>query len=82
MVCRKCKSNNVTIQIEQVGGKTKKHGPGVIGNTNNIMRTAAALGSFGMTNLFWKKSKGTEKTKVKNEKVCICQDCGYSWTIK
>ena len=82
MVCRKCKSNNVTIQMEQVGGKTAKHGPGLGGNINNSARALTAISTLGMSNLFWKKSKGTEKTKMKNEKVCICQDCGYSWTIK
>lgn len=82
MVCRKCKSPNVTIQIQEVGTKTSKRGNGIIGNTNNTMRVFAAIGTFGMSNLFWKKSKGTEKMKIKNEKVCVCQDCGYSWTIK
>ena len=82
MVCRRCRSNNVTIQMEQVGGRTAKHGPGLGGNINNTARALTAIGTLGMSNLFWKKSKGTEKTKVKNEKICICQDCGYSWKIK
>lgn len=82
MVCRRCRSSNVTIQMEQVGSRTAKHGTGLGGNINNTARALIAISTLGMSNLFWKKSKGTEKTKVKNKKICICQDCGYSWSIK
>lgn len=82
MQCPKCGSDNVIIQMEQVGGRTRKHGPGLGGNLNNAARGLTAVCTFGMSNLVWKKSKGTEKVKYKNEKVCICQNCGNSWTIK
>ncbi len=82
MQCPKCGSDNVTIQMEQVGGRTRKHGTGLGGNLNNAARGLTAVCTFGMSNLVWKKSKGTEKVKYKNEKVCICQNCGNSWTIK
>ena len=78
----KCGSDNVTIQMEQVGGRTRKHGTGLGGNLNNAARGFTAVCTLGMSNLVWKKSKGTEKVKYKNEKVCICQNCGNSWTIK
>ena len=82
MQCPKCGSDNVTIQMEQVGGRTRKHGTGLGGNLNNAARGFTAVCTLGMSNLVWKKSKGTEKVKYKNEKVCICQNCGNSWTIK
>lgn len=48
---------------------------------NNAARGVTAVATLGMSNLFWKKSKGSEKTKFKNEKVCLCQNCGNSWEI-
>lgn len=82
MQCPKCGSENVTIELVQTEGKTAKHGTGLGGNVNNSARAFTALCTCGISNLFWKKSKGTEKTKFKNEKVCLCQDCGNSWGIK
>ena len=82
MKCPKCKGTNVTIQMEQVAGKTTKKGTGLGGKINNTARGATAIATLGMSNLIWKKSKGTEKTKYTNQKVCICQDCGHSWFIK
>lgn len=81
MICHKCKSPHVIIQMQEVGAKTSKRGNGILGNTNNYFRAATAIGTFGLSNLFWKKSKGSSKTKVKTEKICICQECGYSWKI-
>ena len=71
MQCPKCGSDNVTIQMEQVGGRTRKHGTGLGGNLNNAARGFTAVCTLGMSNLVWKKSKGTEKVKYKNEKVVI-----------
>lgn len=82
MRCPNCGSTDVTIQMEQVAGKTKKHGTGLGGKANNAARGMTAMMTFGMSNLVWKKSKGTEKTTYTNQKVCICQDCGHSWNIK
>ena len=82
MTCPKCGSGNVTIEMVQTGGRTAKHGTGFGGKLNNTARAVTAISTLGMSNLVWKKSKGTEKTKFKNEKVCLCQDCGNSWAIK
>ena len=81
MVCPKCNSENVTIQIEQTSSKTKKHGNGIGGKVNNTARALTAVCTLGASNLLWKKSKGSEKTKIQNQKVCVCQNCGYSWPI-
>ena len=74
MICPKCGSQNVNVQIIQTGGKTKKKGNGVGGHVNN-----AARGITAVCTLVWKKSKGGEKTTFQNESVCICQNCGNSW---
>ena len=81
MVCPKCNSENVNVQIEQVSSKTKKHGNGFGGIVNNTARAATAVCTLGMSNLVWKKSKGGEKTTVANKKVCVCQNCGHSWDL-
>nr|DAL09344.1 MAG TPA_asm: RNA polymerase-like protein [Caudoviricetes sp.] len=82
MMCPNCGSENVTIEIQQATTYTKKHGNGIGGHLNNAARGLTAFCTLGISNLVWKKSKGNEKTVVKNEKVCLCQNCGYSWTIK
>ncbi|MGO5051466.1 hypothetical protein ACTQ6A_02945 [Lachnospiraceae bacterium LCP25S3_G4] len=81
MQCPQCGSENVTIEMIQVGEKTKKHGNGIGGHLNNTARGMTAVCTLGMSNLVWKKSKGGEKTKSKNEKVCLCQGCGNSWKL-
>lgn len=82
MQCPKCGSENVTIEMIQTGGKTKKHGNGIGGHLNNMARATVAVGTLGMSNLVWKKSKGNEKMTYKNEKMCLCQNCGNTWKIK
>jgi len=81
MVCPKCGSDNVTIQIQQVTSKTKKHGNGFGGIVNNTARGLTAVATLGMSNLVWKKSKGGEKTTITNQKVCLCQSCANSWIV-
>lgn len=82
MICPNCGSENVTISIQQSRSKTKKHGNGLGGILNNTARGLTAICTFGMSNLVWKKSEGGEKTVITNEKVCLCQACGYSWVIE
>lgn len=82
MICPNCGSENVSIQIQQVSSKTKKHGNGLGGIANNTARAMTAVCTLGLSNLVWKKSKGGEKTTVTNQKVCLCQKCGNSWVIE
>lgn len=79
MQCPNCWSDNVMVQMEQVGSRTTKKGNGIGGHINNAARATAALCTLGMSNLVWKKSKGNERTQYINRKVCICQNCGYNW---
>lgn len=79
MKCPKCKSENVTVELVQVGGKTKKSGNGLGGHLNNMARGVMAVSTLGVSNLVWKKSEGSEKTKVKNQTMCVCQNCGHVW---
>jgi hypothetical protein len=65
----------------ETGQKTKKKGIGFGGHVNNAARSATAMCTLGVSNLFWKKSKGVNYTQNKNSKVAICQECGNSWTV-
>lgn len=56
MVCPECGSENVTITMEEVGSKTKKHGNGLGGHVNNAARAVTAVSTLGLSNLVWKKS--------------------------
>ena len=82
MMCPKCSSENVTVEMTQTGGRTAKHGTGFGGNMNNMARGFTAATTLGMSNLVWKKSTGTEKMNYKNQKVALCQTCGNDWKIK
>ena len=82
MKCPNCGSENVTISMEQTGTKTKKSGVGFGGHMNNVARGMTAVCTLGMSNLVWKKAKGTEKSVAVTEKVCLCQNCGNTWVIK
>ena len=81
MECPYCGGTNVTVQIVTEGVQTNKKGVGLGGHVNNAARGLTAVATLGMSNLVWKKSKGTKKSKVKNTNVAICQECGESWEI-
>lgn len=82
MKCSKCGSENVQVQVVEKGQQTNKKGIGFGGHMNNSARGLSAICTLGMSNLFWKKSKGTSKTKTINDTVGVCQNCGNTWTIK
>ena len=86
LVCPKCKGNNLQIQFMEEGSKSKtKHTcVGLGGHAHNAARGILAISTLGVSNLVVKKAKGESKTKskTKNVKICICQDCGNSWKIK
>ena len=81
MNCPKCGSSNVSIEFLEKGKKTKNKSVGLGGHLNNAARAGTAICTLGVSNLFWKKSKGTEKSKNINQKIGLCQDCGYDWKI-
>lgn len=66
----------------QTGGRTRKHGTGFGGKMNNVARGMTALGTVGMSNLVWKKSKGTESMKYKGSKIGLCHSCGNDWKVR
>ena len=81
MACPKCGGHNVQVQMVEQGQKTKRKGIGLGGHINNTARGLTAIGTFGLSNLVWKKSEGVNQTKTNNKAMGICQSCGYSWKI-
>lgn len=81
LVCPGCKSENVCVTFLEKGQKTGRRGKGFGGHMNNTARGLTALGTLGISNLFWKKSQGVNYTKTKHVKVALCQSCGYDWEI-
>ena len=83
LMCPKCKSHNVNVQLVEVGSttKTKQSSVGLGGHAHNAARAGAAIMTLGASNLVIKKATGTEKSKgkVKTKPFCVCQDCGNTW---
>lgn len=77
MTCPKCKSENVQVTTEQVSAKTKGKAMGCLWQ---IGRWCLIICTCGLWLLVGKRS-GTGKTKIKNQTVAICQDCGYKWKV-
>lgn len=82
MTCPKCGSSNISIQIEQVSSKTKTKTKKK-GCLFKLGRAMLICCTFGLWKLFGKKDSTSKSgTKIKNQKIAICQDCGKSWKIK
>lgn len=82
LCCPACGGDNINVQIVAEGVKTSRKGVGLGGHVNNAARGVTAIATLGVSNLVWKKSEGTNKSKMQNNKVAVCQSCGNSWNIK
>ena len=84
MQCPKCESTDVTVTLENTKSTTqKKENAAARKAVHGVVRGTAALMTLGISNAFIPKHlNGTQKTKNKLEKFCLCQDCGYSWKIR
>lgn len=77
MNCPKCGSENVNVQVIQTGAKTSKKGNGCLWSIGRFMLIICTGGVW----LLVGRHKGTGKTKITNQTVCVCQSCGYRWNI-
>lgn len=77
MVCPRCGSSNISIQIMQSAAKTHTRGTGFM---QWFFRPLLIVCTAGLWLLIGKR-KSTSKTKFKNEKLAICQNCGKSWKV-
>lgn len=73
MICSKCGSQNIKIEVIQTSSKT---------NNVSILRRIGRLTLIVCTLGLWALvPKRKEHTTYKNEKMCICQECGNSWKM-
>lgn len=80
--CPSCGGANINVQIVEQGQMTTKKGVGLGGHVNNAARATTAVMTLGLSNIVWKKSKGTNKTTTVNATMGVCQSCGNTWVIK
>lgn len=80
--CPRCHDYNIYVQMVETGSKTKRSGTGMIGNTYNILRMIIGLSTCGIGFFFMPRAQGSNKTKTNLSKMAICQNCGYSWSIR
>lgn len=77
MICPKCGSDKVNVQVVQTEAKTKKRSTGCLWG---FFRLMLILCTFGLWLLIGKR-KGTDSTKFKNKTQAVCQECGNTWDV-
>lgn len=77
MTCPKCGSENVTVTTEQISSKTRTKHTGCLWG---IARLCLIICTCGLWILVGKR-KETGKTKIQNQTVAICQNCGHKWKV-
>ena len=82
LCCPNCHGTNVSVQLVEVGQQTTKKGVGFGGHVNNAARMTTAVMTLGVSNLVWKKSRGTNKTKTINATMGVCQTCGCTFEVQ
>ncbi|MCM1218149.1 MAG: hypothetical protein NC548_26990, partial [Lachnospiraceae bacterium] len=74
----KCRSTNVSFQLQETSSKTKKKKNSLL---HNAARKALVFGTFG----FWAlvpEADGKEYAKIKSGTFAVCQSCGKTWKVK
>lgn len=77
MVCPKCNGNNINVQMVQSSAKSSHNSRGCLWECGRLFLIFCTCGLW----LLVGKSKGKSSTKIKSQKMCLCQNCGYSWKI-
>lgn len=73
MVCPKCKSDKVNVQM--VNTKVKTNNTGII---HSLARLTLILCTCGLWLLVPSRKYNS---KVKNKSMAVCQNCGHSWNV-
>lgn len=77
MKCKKCGSENVTVQMISENASTRTNHTSILRVFGRMILIVCTCGLW----IFVPKRKENGKTKFKNKKQAICQDCGHSWNI-
>lgn len=78
MVCPNCSGSDINIQMVQTSAKTRKRNMGCLWELGRLILICCTCGLW----LLIGKRSGTSNTKIKNDKIAICQKCGNSWKVK
>lgn len=78
MVCPKCNSENVNVQIVNDEMSTRNRGRGCLWTCGRWFLILCTCGLW----LLVGKSKGKSKTKVESSSYAVCQNCGNRWKIQ
>lgn len=70
--CPKCHSQNVSVQFVQTGAKTKTKG-------RSCLSSCLFYFCFGWLLSIFRRKKYKSTTTFENEKVVVCQNCGYQF---
>lgn len=73
MVCKKCGSENVNVQM--VNSKIKTNHTGIIHFCARLMLIFCTCGLWLLV------PSRKENSKVKNKATAVCQSCGYNWKV-
>lgn len=76
--CARCGSCNVQISIVQTGAKTNTRNASLSSRIGRLLLIYLTAGIW----LLVTKRKTQSKTKYTNQKMAVCQNCGYSWNVK
>ena len=76
--CASCGSCNVQISIVQTGAKTNTRNASLSSRIGRLLLIYLTAGIW----LLVTKRKTQSKTKYTNQKMAVCQNCGYSWNVK
>lgn len=78
LVCPKCGSHNVNVQIAQTKGRQSNHDAGCLAQCGRMLLIICTCGLW----LLVPKFTGSGKMKYKNETMAVCQNCGHQWKVK
>ncbi len=76
--CARCGSNNIQVSMVQTGAKTNTRNASLSSRIGRMLLIYLTAGIW----LLVTKRKTQSKTKFINQKMAVCQNCGYSWTVK
>jgi len=77
MVCPRCGSNNVDVQIVQDSAVTRTKKTGCLWGIGRLFLIICTCGLW----LLIGKRKSKSTTTYSNHKVAVCKTCGNSWDI-
>lgn len=77
MICSKCSSDKVSVQMVQTAAVSNTKKKGIL---FALGRLTLIIGTAGLWLVFGKK-KAKTKTSFKHEKTAVCGNCGHSWAV-